>query len=154
MSKMVYDPVTCMMVQEGKTRSSKDASARAQGYINSINSEKDIEIAEKLVKRAGYDNGVSDFEYEEIRNVFRKKFGRNVRDHKAIDRAIKTLDDVRVDVSEWQFANGRKQPSGYGMWWFKIGNEEKRFSGNYSEVKSMAIKYAKEKGIFSIQLMS
>lgn len=79
---------------------------------------------------------------------------KNIRYHKAIDRAIKTLDDVRVDVSEWQFVNGRKQPSGYGMWWFKIGNEEKRFSGNYSEVKSMAIKYAKEKGIFSIQLMS
>lgn len=79
---------------------------------------------------------------------------RNARYYKAIDRAIKTLDDVNVETSRWQFASGKNKPQGYGMWWFKIGNEEKHFSGNYSEAKSMAIKYAKEKGIFSIELMS
>ena len=79
---------------------------------------------------------------------------RNTRHYKSIDRAIKTLDDVSVELSEWQFANGRRQPSGYGFWWFKIGTEEKSFSGNYSAAKSMAIKYAKEKGVSSIRLMS
>lgn len=79
---------------------------------------------------------------------------RHTRHYKAIDRAIKTLDDVRVELSEWQFANGRRQPSGYGYWWFKIGNEEKDFSGSYSTAKAMAVKYAKEKGVYSIKLMS
>ena len=55
---------------------------------------------------------------------------RNTSHCKAIDKAIKTLDDVSVELSEWQFANGRRQPSGYGYWWFKIGIEEKSFSGD------------------------
>ena len=79
---------------------------------------------------------------------------RNTRHYKAIDRAIKTLDAISVDVSEWQFANGRRQPSGYGVWWFKIGTEEKEYPGSYSAAKAMAVKYAKEKGVYSIKLMS
>ena len=78
----------------------------------------------------------------------------NTRNCKVIDKAIKMLDDVNVETYKWQFINGKNKPQGYGTWWFKIGNEEKKFSGNYSEAKKMAIKYAKEKGVFSIQLMS
>ena len=79
---------------------------------------------------------------------------RNTKYRKSIDRAIKTLDDVSVELSEWQFANGRRQPSGYGVWWFKIGTEEKEYPGTYSAAKAMAVKYAKEKGVYRIKLMS
>ena len=78
---------------------------------------------------------------------------RNTRHYKAIDRAIKTLDDVSVDISRWQFSSGKSKPQGRGMWWFKIGNEEKEYYGTYSDAKAMAIKYAKEKGVYSIKLM-
>lgn len=71
-----------------------------------------------------------------------------------LDKAIKTLDEfIYVDLSEWQRANGLKMPSGYGMWWFKIGNEKKSFSGKYSEAKAMAMKYAKEKGVTTIGVL-
>lgn len=83
---------------------------------------------------------------------------RKVRDMKAIDKldkAIKALDEfIYVDVSEWQRANGLKMPSGYGTWWFKIGNEKKSFSGKYSDAKAMAMKYAKEKRVTTIRVLS
>lgn len=67
----------------------RDSDSRFRGYINSINSEKDIEIAKKLVKRSEYDGGITDAEYEKIVNVFKKKFG------KAVDKAIKACDEER-----------------------------------------------------------
>lgn len=70
------------------------------------------------------------------------------------DEAIKTSDAVEVETSKWSFSSGKSKPSGFGNWWFKIGTEEKNFSGNWSSAKAEAIKYAKEKGISRISLMT
>ena len=70
------------------------------------------------------------------------------------DEAIKACDAVEVETSKWSFSSGKSKPSGFGNWWFKIGTEEKNFSGNWSSAKAEAIKYAKEKGISRISLMT
>lgn len=70
------------------------------------------------------------------------------------DEAIKACDAVEVETSKWSFSSGKSKPSGFGNWWFKIGTEEKNFSGNWSSAKAEAIKYAKEKGINRISLMT
>ena len=72
----------------------------------------------------------------------------------ALDNAIKVCDAVEVETSKWSFSSGKSKPSGFGNWWFKIGTEEKNFSGNWSSAKAEAIKYAKEKGINRISLMT
>ena len=71
-----------------------------------------------------------------------------------LDKAIKACDAVEVETSKWSFSSGKSKPSGFGNWWFKIGTEEKNFSGNWSSAKAEAIKYAKEKGINRISLMA
>ena len=70
------------------------------------------------------------------------------------DEAIKACDAVEVETSKWSFSSGKSKPSGFGNWWFKIGTEEKNFSGNWPSAKAEAIKYAKEKGINRISLMT
>lgn len=70
------------------------------------------------------------------------------------DEAINTCDAVEVETSKWSFSSGKSKPSGFGNWWFKIGTEEKNFNGSWSNAKAEAIKYAKEKGINRISLMT
>lgn len=73
--------------------------------------------------------------------------------YKVIDKAIQACDAVEVETSRWQFSSGKRSPSGFGRWFFKIGSEEKFFNGSYTEAKKAATKYASENGISTIYLL-
>ena len=49
---------------------------------------------------------------------------------------------IIVDTSKYENTHG-KQPRGYGMWFFKIGNKEVHFTGSYGVCKQKAINRAK-----------
>lgn len=57
---------------------------------------------------------------------------------------------ISTTVYEWTYG---KAPRGYGLWYFKIGHEEKAFSGKYGDAKKQAIAYAKEQGRTYIEVM-
>lgn len=58
---------------------------------------------------------------------------------------------ISTTTYEWIYG---KAPRGFGMWAFKIGNEEKFFTGKYAECKKQAIAYAKENGEHYIEVLS
>lgn len=58
-----------------------------------------------------------------------------------------------IDTSKWSYSYGNKQPKGYGSWWFKIGDEEKSFPGEYKSVKKEVMVYAKSKGFSRVVLL-
>ena len=72
------------------------------------------------------------------------------------DDKIKELCEAKVDVQidRYKFSNGNKSPKGQGRWIFEIGDEEISF-GNlpYSKAKNAAMKMAKEKNIYTIELL-
>lgn len=58
---------------------------------------------------------------------------------------------VSTTTYEWVYG---KAPRGFGMWAFKIGYEEKFFTGKYGEAKKQAIAYAKEQGARYIEVLT
>lgn len=70
-----------------------------------------------------------------------------------IKEEILKLVEVRVETNKYKFAHG-KLPRGTGTWFFKIGDEEKSWSGKYTDASKQAQKYAKSKGVMSIEVMS
>ena len=58
---------------------------------------------------------------------------------------------VRTTTYEWVYG---KAPRGFGMWAFKIGYEEKFFTGKSGEAKKQAIAYAKEQGARYIEVLT
>jgi hypothetical protein len=58
---------------------------------------------------------------------------------------------VSTTTYEWIYG---KAPRGFGMWAFKIGYEEKFFTGKYGEAKKQAIAYAKEQGARYIEVLT
>lgn len=79
----------------------------------------------------------------------------NTSDRPNLDAAITEAlkESVDVDTSKWSYATGKRMPSGYGLWWFKIGDKEVEFSGMYSDVKKKAISYANQRKIQRIILL-
>lgn len=68
---------------------------------------------------------------------------------------IKIIDEaIEVDTDKWCYTYNKRVPSGYGTWFFKIGNEEIRYISKYSEAKKEAMKYAKSKNVSHIELMT
>lgn len=63
------------------------------------------------------------------------------------------IEEVNVNLSQWQASSGKTKPSGNGMWWFQIGKEEVSFGGLYSQAKKEAVGYAKKRGIPKIDLL-
>ena len=132
----------------------RDVAPATQRYINTIVDESKAN-AEKFVRQAEQDDEVPENELKYVYKAYNEKFGYRFHDSaSALDKAIKACDAVEVETSEWSFSSGKSKPSGLGNWWFKIGTEEKNFYGNWSNVKAEAIKYAKEKGINRISLMT
>ena len=147
-----YDPIMCMLVDE--PTKARDVAPATQRYINTIVDESKAN-AEKFVRQAEQDDEVPENELKYVYKAYNEKFGYKFHDSaSALDKAIKTCDAVEVETSKWSFSSGKSKPSGFGNWWFKIGTEEKNFSGNWSSAKAEAIKYAKEKGISRISLMT
>lgn len=147
-----YDPIMCMLVDE--PTKARDVAPATKRYINTIVDESKAN-AEKFVRQAEQDDEVPENELKYVYKAYNEKFGYKFHDSAStLDKAIKTCDAVEVETSKWSFSSGKSKPSGFGNWWFKIGTEEKNFSGNWSSAKAEAIKYAKEKGISSISLMA
>ena len=138
-----YDPIMCMMVDEPTKAQDESYIVRGRKY--------------KVVKRDGDNVTVigPDGKVTKMDIDFLMSEGKKAKDSaSALDKAIKACDAVEVETSEWSFSSGKSKPSGLGNWWFKIGTEEKNFYGNWSNAKAEAIKYAKEKGINRISLMT
>lgn len=72
---------------------------------------------------------------------------------KAIDKAIRLCDSVYVNTSRYERYYG-KIPKVYGNWAFKIGSEEKFFSGTFQEAKKAAVVYAQANNVTSIELLT
>ena len=70
-----------------------------------------------------------------------------LHDNRTIDEA------VEIDTSKWAYSYGNKRPRGYGSWWFRIGDEEKSFSGEYKSVRKEVTAYAKSKGVSRVFLL-
>ena len=156
-----YDPVMCMMVDE---------PTKAQDELSLAQKKQVVTELKGYLKKSYNFSDESEYvrAYEDLHHMFttgsRKSisglFENTVKktgakdSASALDKAIKTCDAVEVETSEWSFSSGKSKPSGLGNWWFKIGTEEKNFYGNWSNAKAEAIKYAKEKGINRIHLMT
>ena len=168
-----YDPIMCMLVDE-PTKAQDAARAysvsyrKGNGPYQSIgvmaNSESEaIEKFKKHLANKKQEAEIFGASIGESLETMKRK-GKPVLDDRTIDKAkysasvldeaIKACDAVEVETSKWSFSSGKSKPSGFGNWWFKIGTEEKNFSGNWSSAKAEAIKYAKEKGISRISLMT
>lgn len=158
---MKYDPIMCMMV---------DDSVKTEDELSLAQKKQVVTELKGFLKKSYNFSDESEYAraYEDIRQMFTtgsrksisglfenavKKTGAH-DSASALDKAIKTCDAVEVETSKWSFSSGKSKPSGFGNWWFKIGTEEKNFSGDWSSAKAEAIKYAKEKGISRISLMT
>lgn len=60
---------------------------------------------------------------------------------------------ISVTARDYWRTSGRSQPSGYGNWAFKVGNETIFFGGRYSEAKAAIIEYARRKRIYSVDVL-
>ena len=60
---------------------------------------------------------------------------------------------MAVNTNSYEWSHG-KRPSGYGFWFFKVGQTEVSFSGMYSECKKKAIAFAKQIGACRIEVLS
>lgn len=58
--------------------------------------------------------------------------------------------DVRTD--KYIFVHGRK-PRGFGLWYFIVGDELIAITGNYSQAKDEAIRYAIRHNVARIDVM-
>ena len=50
---------------------------------------------------------------------------------------------LEVETTKYLGSWGHK-PRGWGHWIFQIGDEQKSFTGNYSDAKRRALKYARK----------
>lgn len=145
-----YDPILCMLVDEPtKAQDAKTADGATGDKLYA-----DVKAIYNLFSSIllTYSNEQS---VQKLANEGTKKCLELAAKVKGVrDEAIKACDAVEVETSKWSFSSGKSKPSGFGNWWFKIGTEEKNFSGNWSSAKAEAIKYAKEKGISRISLMT
>lgn len=59
---------------------------------------------------------------------------------------------VRVDTSQYRFSHGR-EPRGYGLWLFAIGDEQRAYTATYGKAKAFAIRYAKSIVAYSVTVL-
>lgn len=60
---------------------------------------------------------------------------------------------MTVWTYKFEAAHGKK-PSGFGTWFFKIGEKEYPIVGKYSEAKKMACQMAKREKVTAIYVLS
>ena len=151
-----YDPIVCMMVDEPTKAQDgilfyqlRFSSGRTEGA--KLDESEIRSYAEALLEKYGEKQVAVSRQGKIVATYFNRKAQDSAS---ALDEAIKACDAVEVETSEWSFSSGKSRPSGLGNWWFKIGTEEKNFYGNWLSAKAEAIKYAKEKGISRISLMT
>lgn len=60
---------------------------------------------------------------------------------------------MRVETTQYEWSHG-KRPRGFGFWMIKVGEENKEYPhSTFSQAVKEAKRLAKEKGLYSIEIL-
>lgn len=64
-----------------------------------------------------------------------------------------TLSSIEINTNDYINAHG-KDPKGYGLWFFQIGESKGHITGHYTEATKYARKSAQRQGLTRVDLLS